>query len=60
MDGFWGFLCNSKVLLNEKSLPGMTPMPLFSELRRQNQADVCAFKTSLVYRASSEAAMTTQ
>ena len=32
------------------------PMPLIPAVRRQRQADLCEFKASLVYRASSRTA----
>jgi hypothetical protein len=34
--------------------------PLISELRRQRQADLCEFKASLIYRASSRTGRATQ
>ena len=34
--------------------------PLIPALRRQRQADLCEFKSSLIYRASSRAARATQ
>jgi hypothetical protein len=35
-------------------------MPLILAPKRQRQADLCEFKTSLVYRLSSKTARTTQ